>query len=155
MKDYNKLSSSDGEQLVKMARKIVTEHLKQGNKFSPSEQFKADFSFNSGVFVTINKQNELRGCIGYPLPDKKLHNALVNAAISAATQDPRFESVKIEELDDIVFEVTILTPPETILVENPKDYPLKIKVGRDGLIVKQGFFLWSFASPSSYRMGLE
>ena len=81
----------------------------------------------------------LRGCRGYPLPDKKLVNALEDAAISAATEDPRFPPVKLEELDSITFEVTVLTPPKKIEVKDPSEYLSKIKVGKDGLIVKSGF----------------
>jgi hypothetical protein len=103
------------------------------------KDFEESFSSNAGVFVTLNHQSNLRGCIGYPLPDKKLYNALLEAAISAATEDPRFPSVTFEELDQITFEVTVLTPPQEIEVSDPQEYPSKVKVGRDGLIVKSGF----------------
>jgi len=139
MKDYSNLSDSDGEKLVKTARAVVTEFLKTKNKMKLDKDFEESFSSNAGVFVTINHQSNLRGCIGYPLPDKKLYNALEEAAISAATEDPRFPSVAFEELDQITFEVTILTPPQEIEVSDPLEYPSKIKVGRDGLIVKSGF----------------
>lgn len=138
MSDYHKLSKSEGESLVKTARAVVTEFLKNNIKMKLDEKFEEIFSFNSGVFVTINSPEGLRGCIGYPLPDKKLFNALTDAAIAAATEDPRFHSVSSDELDKITFEVTVLTPPREIKVENTSDYPLKIKVGRDGLIVKTG-----------------
>ncbi len=139
MKSYSNLSDSDGEKLVKMARAVVTEYLKTKNRMKLDSEFEESFSANAGVFVTINHQSNLRGCIGYALPDKKLYNALEDAAISAATQDPRFPQVTYEELDQITFEVTVLTPPEEIEVTDPKKYPSKIKVGRDGLIVKSGF----------------
>jgi uncharacterized protein (TIGR00296 family) len=139
MKSYNNLSDSDGEKLVKTARVVVTEYLKTKNKMKLDQDFEEVFSANAGVFVTINHQSNLRGCIGYPLPDKKLYNALQDAAISAATEDPRFPSVTFEELDQITFEVTVLTPPQEIKVSDPQEYPSKIKVGRDGLIVKSGF----------------
>ncbi len=139
MKDYSKLSDSDGESLVKTARAIVTEFLKTKNKLKLDKEFEEEYSTNAGVFVTLNHQSSLRGCIGYPLPDKKLFNALEGAAISAATEDPRFPSVTFEELDKITFEVTVLTPPKEIEVSDPLEYPTKIKVGRDGLIVKAGF----------------
>ena len=103
------------------------------------KDFEESFSENAGVFVTLNHQSNLRGCIGYPLPDKKLFNALEEAAISAATEDPRFPPVTYEELDQITFEVTVLTPPQEIDVSDPIEYPSKIKVGRDGLIVKSRF----------------
>ncbi len=139
MKDYN-LSEDDGHILVKTARRIVTEYLKDGTKPRLEKEFKNNFSFNSGVFVTLNNTLGLRGCIGYPLPDKSLFNALEDAAISAATKDPRFTPVKYEELDSITFEVTVLTPPEKIIVSKPEEYLSKIKVGRDGLIIKCGFY---------------
>ncbi len=139
MKDYSNLSDSDGEMLVKTARAVVTEFLKTKNKMKLDKDFEESFSSNAGVFVTINHQSNLRGCIGYALPDKKLYNALLEAAISAATEDPRFPSVAFEELDQITFEVTVLTPPQEIEVLDPQEYPSKIKVGRDGLIVKSGF----------------
>jgi len=139
MKDYSNLSDSDGEMLVKTARAVVTEFLKTKNKMKLDKDFEESFSSNAGVFVTLNHQSNLRGCIGYALPDKKLFNALQEAAISAATEDPRFPSVIFEELDQITFEVTVLTPPQEIEVSDPLEYPSKIKVGRDGLIVKAGF----------------
>ena len=139
MKDYSNLSDSDGEKLVKTARAVVTEFLKTKNKMKLDKDFEESFSSNAGVFVTLNHQSNLRGCIGYALPDKKLYNALEETAISAATEDPRFPSVAFEELDQITFEVTVLTPPQEIEVSDPQEYPSKVKVGRDGLIVKSGF----------------
>ncbi|NIM25436.1 MAG: TIGR00296 family protein [Nitrososphaeria archaeon] len=139
MKEENKITLEDGAILVKTARNVVTEYLKDGKKITLEKNIQDKFSFNSGVFVTLNNPIGLRGCIGYPLPDKKLFNALEDASIAAAVEDPRFPSVKSEELDSITFEVTVLTPPETIIVDNPQEYPGKIKVGRDGLIVRYGY----------------
>ena len=139
MKDYNNLSNDDGHTLVKTARMIVTQYL-NGTKPKLEKEFTDNFSFKSGVFVTLNSTLGLRGCIGYPLPDKSLFNALEDAAISAATKDPRFPAVKSKELDSITFEVTILTPPKKVVVSKPEEYLSKIKVGRDGLIVKHGFY---------------
>ena len=139
MKNYNQISNEDGEILVKTARQIVTEYLNSRTKAKLDEKFVTNFSFNSGVFVTLNNQVGLRGCVGFPLPDKKLYNALVDAAIGSATEDPRFPSVNSQELEEITFEVTVLTPPEVIHVSDTTEYPSQIKVGRDGLIVKRGF----------------
>lgn len=139
MNDIN-VSDTDGEVLVKTSRKIVTEFLKNKNKIMLDSEFESKFSFPSGVFVTLNKNNELRGCIGYPLPDQKLSKALFDASLAAALDDPRFNSVQEDELDEIIFEVTILTPPKEIKVNNTTEYPSKIKIGRDGLIVKHSFY---------------
>jgi uncharacterized protein (TIGR00296 family) len=73
------------------------------------------------------------------MPDKKLSRAIVDGAIAAATEDPRFSPVTMKELDSIVFEVTVLTPPVEIDVSDPMEYLSKIKVGRDGLIIRHSF----------------
>lgn len=139
MSYYKELSESDGKELVKTARFIVTEFLTKKTK-KISDDFQSRFSFKSGVFVTLNDRSGLRGCIGFPLPQKRLCDALVDAAIAAATEDPRFSEVKQSELDEITFEVTVLTPPIEIKVSDPLEYPTQIKIGRDGLIVKYNAF---------------
>jgi len=133
------LSDSDGVFLVKTARRAVTEFLSNGNRMKLESELEEKFSFNSGVFVTLNNPDGLRGCIGFPMPEKKLAHAIIEGAIAAATEDPRFPSVKINELNDIVFEVTVLTPPVEIDVSDPMEYLKKIKVGRDGLIIRHSF----------------
>ena len=135
------LSNYDGEILVRTARTVVTEYLKTRKKIVLQEDFMSKFSYNSGVFVTLNKEENLRGCIGFPTPVKKLYQSLVDAAIASATEDPRFPPVQHDELEEISFEVTILTSPGEVKVTNPLEYLSKIKVGRDGLIVK-----WEFGS---------
>ena len=133
------LSDSDGVFLVKTARMTVTEFLSNGKRMKLESEYEGKFSFNSGVFVTLNNSDGLRGCIGFPMPDKKLSHGIIDAAISAATEDPRFPSVKTNELNGIVFEVTVLTPPVKIDVSDPMEYLEKIKVGRDGLIIRHSF----------------
>ena len=139
MPDETQLSDSDGVFLVKTARMAVTEFLSNGKRMKLESEHEKKFSFNSGVFVTLNNADGLRGCIGFPMPDKKLSNGIIDAAIAAATEDPRFSPVKINELNDIVFEVTVLTPPVEITVTDPMEYLEKIKVGRDGLIIRNSF----------------
>ena len=140
MKDYNNLSNDDGNLFLNIARKTITEYIKTGTKLKLEKEFKNNFSFKAGVFVTLNNDLGLRGCIGYPLPNKLLYDALQDASISAATKDPRFSPVKYDELTSIIIEVTILTPPKKIIVNNCNEYLSKIKVGRDGLIVKNRFY---------------
>jgi len=135
MKNYN-LSDEDGAVLVQTARKIATEFVKNGRILELDSGIRSKFSFESGIFVTLDIKDDLRGCIGFPLP-RKIAEALPEAAIAAATQDPRFSPVKTSELEKITFEVTVLTPPVEIMVDDPLQLPSKIKVGRDGLMVKQ------------------
>jgi len=145
----------DGEKAVRLARRVVESHLRESS--SSGSAYVADFKNNNntsddsynlngntegcGVFVTLNyldsnKQEHLRGCIGFPMAEKSLYYSIIDASIAAATQDPRFPPVNKNELAEIIFEVSILTPPVEIKVQNPKDYLNVIKVGRDGLILK-------------------
>jgi uncharacterized protein (TIGR00296 family) len=68
-----------------------------------------------------------------------LEDAIIESAQSA-TRDPRFPPLESHELNAIIIEVTILTTPELIKVNQPTEYPTHITVGRDGLIVEQGFY---------------
>lgn len=126
----------DGAQLVAEARRMVSGYLLDGRVPKMDRMFRKRYGFRSGVFVTINRGDELRGCIGYPEPSGRLCDSLSNAAVAAATQDPRFDPVRPEELDQVTFEVTVLEPPQMITVKSPEEYPGRIVPGRDGLIVR-------------------
>ncbi|MEM3577615.1 MAG: TIGR00296 family protein [Candidatus Bathyarchaeia archaeon] len=138
------LNTEEGKLLVKLARGAVEEYLKTRRKTKAPENIPEKLRQPCGVFVTINvltnKEKELRGCIGYPYPTTPLVEAVIDSAISSATQDPRFYPLSPNELDKVVFEVSVLTPPQLISVEKTSDYPNKIKVGEDGLIVERGIF---------------
>jgi uncharacterized protein (TIGR00296 family) len=135
---------TEGKALVQLARNAVEEYLKTRKHIKVPEDTPEKFLQPCGVFVTINKikngEKELRGCIGYPYPTTPLAEAIIDSAINSATQDPRFSPLSIRELDNVVFEVSILTPPEKIETKKSSEYPTKIKVGEDGLIVERGMF---------------
>jgi hypothetical protein len=130
------LSKSDGVKLVKLARQTVEDYFRHKRLIVKETEFKQ----KRGVFVSIHTfpEHELRGCIGYPYPILPLGEALQRASFSAAFQDTRFPPLAKTELEKVVFEVSVLTKPELIVVENPREYPEKIKVGKDGLIVEHG-----------------
>ena len=131
-------SDEEGKIAVKAARAAIESYVKEEKM--PDMDFPKSFDRPSGVFTTINTYPELqlRGCIGYPGPYFPLKEALLRSA-REATRDPRFYPLGPEELDHIVVEVSLLTPPRLIEVKNPKEYLKKIVVGRDGLIAQNGF----------------
>lgn len=129
------LELEEGRKLVRLAREAIEIYLKNGTKPETPEDISQKLTENRGVFVTLNKNGDLRGCIGRPLPSQSLAEGLIESSISAATQDPRFPELSIDELDDITVEVSVLTPPEKIEVDDPKNYPKEIEIGKDGLIV--------------------
>ena len=133
------LSLDEGKKAVVFARSVIEEFVK--NNKIPSFDLDGLFFENQGAFVTIHTypNHDLRGCIGIPLPIMPLKEAISEGAKSA-TRDPRFPPLDENELDNILIEVTILTKPELINVNQPQDYLKEIKIGRGGLIVEQGFF---------------
>lgn len=137
------LTLDEGTYLVKLVRRAVTYYLELGRPMTVPSDVKGKLLSKCGVFVTINRvrdgREELRGCIGYPTPELPLIEAALDAAVSASTRDPRFSPVEKDELEEITVEVSVLTPPTLIMVKDPQEYPQKVEIGRDGLIVEQGW----------------
>ncbi len=130
---------NDGTALVTLARQRI-ESLLTGSTFD-LPALSPVFCEKSGVFVTLlsHPDRHLRGCIGYPEPSLPLMDGLLDAAVSAATKDPRFRLVTAPELESLLVEVTVLTPPVKVVGAAGRDILSMIQVGRDGLIVEKGF----------------
>jgi len=132
------MNLSDGEFAVKFARKTIETWVSE--KRTPEKPKAPElFKEKSGVFTTLHTypSRELRGCIGLPYPRKPLIDAIIESAVSV-TEDPRFPKLEENEFDKIVVEVSVLTPPEKVGAK-PGEYPKKIKIGEDGLIITKGF----------------
>jgi uncharacterized protein (TIGR00296 family) len=132
-----------GTFLVRLARKAIQEYLVTKTKIPVPKETPSELYEKRGVFVTLTdtSDNALRGCIGYPLPTKPVAEATIDSAIEAATGDPRFEPVPLDEFKSTIkVEVSTLTPPEQVVVDNPTDYPKRIQIGVDGLIVERGWY---------------
>jgi len=133
------LSIEEGIKAVQFARSVVEQFVKK--RSIPTFELKGIFLKKQGVFTTLHThpEHELRGCIGIPLPLMNLKEGIIESAKSA-TRDPRFPPLKEDEIDQIIIELTILTKPELINVERPEDYLSRIELGRDGLIIEQGYY---------------
>ena len=138
------LSAEEGTQAVRLARASLVRALGTPNDTVIGGVAEPDlpsvFDEPRGVFVTLrhHPSGSLRGCIGYPLPVLPLRTALRQAAVSAATEDPRFPQVRLPELRALTVEVSVLTVPVPVRATRPEDLIREIRVGRDGLIV-EGF----------------
>lgn len=125
--------------VVELAKKTVENYLREGKTFQP-EELTPEMNRRAGVFVSIHKHGELRGCIGTfePTKDNVAEEIRVNA-ISSATKDPRFPPVTVSELDELDYSVDILSKPDP--VENmsqldPKEYGVIVESGyRRGLLL--------------------
>ncbi len=119
--------------LLKLARNTISKTA-QGETPDTPEYFSETLSTELGVFVTLHKSGELRGCIGYIEGIRPLQDAVIEMAQSAAFNDPRFAPVSSDEVDDLDLEISVLSPVEE--VSNIDE----IEIGRHGLIIEQGFY---------------
>ena len=133
------ISDRAGNYLVELSKETIKYFLDTGKTMVKPEDYPIELDEELGVFVTLNKNNNLRGCIGYAEPVKPAIDATMDVALSAAFNDPRFPPLSPEEFDELDFEVTVLTKPEMIIVAHPDQYFDEIEIGRDGLIIQKGY----------------
>jgi len=112
--------------------------------------FSPALKVHTGAFVTLNKENRLRGCIGRFMADEPLWKVVQQMAVAAAVQDPRFPPVKPVEMDKTNIEISVLTPLKKI---NSID---EIKLGRDGIYLvknnRSGTFLPQVATETGWNL---
>lgn len=129
----NLLNNSQKKKLLEIAKTTVESYINDGKipEFNMSDK---RLNRKEGAFVTLHNSGKLRGCIGQIIPtDKPLWQVVRNMAISAATEDHRFTPVSKKDLDNLDYEVSVLSVPEKI------DDWQKIELGTHGVIVKKGF----------------
>lgn len=135
------LTAEEGRTLVGLARSTLERFVKEA-LYERKSWDSGYLSEKRGVFSTLNLlesgEERLRGCIGFPYPVKKLGEAVQEATIAAASEDPRFPPVRPIELARIVVEISVLTVPEKIEPPSRIDLPKLLTIGRDGLIVSSG-----------------
>lgn len=135
----------DGRMLVRAARESIRTYLESKRLLAPDFVLKDKrFEKKRGCFVTLKQDDgtkTLRGCIGFPEPTFKLERALPESAVFAAVRDPRFDPIKISDLESLLVEVSILSKPALISVGSKKEVLDHVIIGRDGLILK-----WEYGS---------
>lgn len=122
------LTFEQGKHLVGLARRVVESRKVFSDKTVDDK---------TGVFVTIETfpEHELRGCVGFLDGVYPMGDAVQKVAMNAAFEDERFLPLEKNELDKVVFEVSVMTNPKLVEAKNYKEYLRKIKFG-DGLIVE-------------------
>ncbi len=121
----------------RLLKEIAKKSIQAAVQGKPSPQFKEipeKLKENYGVFVTINRHGQLRGCIGHIIGDQPLYLSCAQMAKAAALEDPRFPPVSKEELPELEIEISVLTPLQRV-----KDFN-EIKIGRDGLLIRKGVY---------------
>jgi len=133
------LSPAAGQALVQAARVTLERSLARKDIPPIDLSTYSELKQAQGVFVTLRRHGELRGCIGRIETDEPLNQTVPLVAIEAALKDSRFAPVTAEELDEIHVEVSVLTPPVKVA------HPGEIVAGRDGVVIEysghRGVFL--------------
>jgi len=125
------LSESQKKELLKIARETLENYLKNGQLVDVKVDDEA-LKQKRGVFVTLKKNGQLRGCIGSFFPQKPLYQLVQEMAIAAAVNDHRFPPLQYNELEDIKIEISVLSPLRRV------SSPEEIELGKHGVYLKYG-----------------
>jgi len=124
------VAAEERRAFLSLARQSTLAHLTRG----PRPHLEGGTaSAHLGAFVSLHAHGDLRGCIGYLQTDRPLGEVIARCAVSAASEDPRFPPLTLEELTAVHIEISVLGPIE------PVEDIGEIVVGRHGLIVSQGY----------------
>ena len=126
------LTEQEQKSLLGIARNTLESHIRT-DKVPEAKPLTPRLSEKRGAFVTLHEHGDLRGCIGYVEAVKSLYLAVSDMAVAASTQDPRFPPVRVEELDKIDIEITVLSPLR------PLPSPDSVIVGKHGLVIRKGY----------------
>ncbi|MFH1551815.1 MAG: AmmeMemoRadiSam system protein B [bacterium] len=127
----SKLNEAEQKILLNLAKQTVENYV-QTNKIIEIKETNANLNKHQGAFVTIKKHGDLRGCIGEFKADEPLYQVVIDMAIATATQDPRFNPISEDELDDLEYEISVLSPLRK--VNSWKE----IEINKHGVEIKQG-----------------
>jgi len=130
--EHYSLTAAEKKELMGIARQVVEAVVKTGS-MPEVKVTSAKLKEPGAAFVTLNKRGQLRGCIGHIIAREPLYLCVRDVAKSAALEDPRFPPVSPQELPELEYEISILTAPE------PVADLATVTVGRDGLIMEDGF----------------
>ena len=124
------LNEKEKQQLLTIARKSVERVVLENKLYEPATTGDEALDQERGAFVTIKEAGELRGCVGYTSAVKPLYRTISETAALAALRDPRFQPVTREELPQLTYEISVLSPLVHVRDVN------QIEVGRHGLLIK-------------------
>ncbi|MCJ7773083.1 MAG: AmmeMemoRadiSam system protein A [Desulfobacterales bacterium] len=131
------LLDEDKATLLKLARSVIESELNKGLKIERPENIAPALNEKKGCFVTLHKKGALRGCIGTIEPSTSLILAVEDNALNAAFRDPRFPSLKVNELPDVDVEISVLTTPKVLEYNDPEELKDKLKPGVSGVILSK------------------
>jgi AmmeMemoRadiSam system protein B/AmmeMemoRadiSam system protein A len=131
-KETGALTGQEKKRLLEIVRLTIEANV-SGKKIPALDEKAAALNLRRGVFVTLRKSGELKGCIGLFSSDEALYKVVSSMAIESSSHDYRFSPVSAQELKDIEIEISVLSEPQLI------DDWRKIRLGTDGVIIRRGF----------------
>ncbi|MFA6992412.1 MAG: AmmeMemoRadiSam system protein A [Candidatus Gracilibacteria bacterium] len=126
--------------LLKLARKTIADKLDLEFELDEARPTDSVLNEKRGVFVTLELNHNLRGCIGNISPVYTLEDGVKRNAINAAFHDPRFTPLTQLEFDEIEIEISVLTVPKKLDYKNSDDLKEKLIPLKDGVIIKKGYY---------------
>jgi uncharacterized protein len=141
------LGPDEKREILRIARATVSEFLCAG-RIPPGRPHRRSLLANAGAFVTLRAGEDLRGCIGTQTEDAPLYRAVQEMAVAAATRDPRFPPLRLDEIDSITIEVSVLGG--RVVIRDARE----IEIGIHGLAIscrgQRGLLLPQVASESGW-----
>ncbi len=132
------LTDKQGDILLRLARQTIEERLglPPSVPVDPAELEDPDLREHRGVFVTLNKRGNLRGCIGSLLGVESIIDGVRRHAINAALHDHRFPMVTADEVPELRIDISVLTAPQNLEYDGAEDLLRKLRPQVDGLIIR-------------------
>lgn len=126
--------------LAGLAKKAIETYIATKRIIPVPDALTPEMKEKAGVFVSLKKYGQLRGCIGTFVPvTKNVAEEIIRNAIAAAVEDPRFNAVEENELPDLIYSVDVLSKPEKVTDNktlDPKKYGVIVACGyRRGLLL--------------------
>ncbi|MFH1055509.1 MAG: AmmeMemoRadiSam system protein B, partial [Candidatus Altiarchaeota archaeon] len=135
---YDGLDTKEQRFLLDLAQETLVRHYRGEDMKLDETKIPPKLLEDKACFVTLNKNKQLRGCIGHLVPQEKLYRCVIDNALNAALNDGRFEQVTEDELKDIKIEVSVLSIPKPLKYDSPDDLLAKLIPGVDGVIIRSG-----------------
>jgi MEMO1 family protein len=133
-KNAYQIPDEDRTTLLKLARETILSYVSTGKiPVIETDKLSPVLKIPAGAFVSLYKNNELRGCIGRFDPDQPLYKVVQDMAVASSTRDTRFNPVESGELANIKIEISVLTPLKKI------KSPDEIILGKHGIYMKKGY----------------
>ncbi|MBT4540382.1 AmmeMemoRadiSam system protein A [Candidatus Woesearchaeota archaeon] len=137
------LTIEEKQFLLQLARKAIEHYLDSGSVLTIEDienqsKLPESLTEEKGSFVTLTVHSALRGCIGHLLPVQALYKDVIDNALHAAFEDPRFPAMVKKELEDVTIEISVLDVPQKLDYKDENDLLNQLSKTKPGVIIKKG-----------------